>query len=117
MEKAESVNTMLTPASEKFIRRMLRFCAGPQAGFRLKVAPGGCSGFAAEFDLDAEPKSGEIVWEPSGLRIFLDAGSRLLLNGMIVDFVETLWQTGFVFTSQNMSPASGLVSVDSLLRR
>lgn len=35
----------LTPAAEKFVRRMVRFGgAGEDAGFRLTVSAGGCSG-------------------------------------------------------------------------
>lgn len=121
------MDTTLMPAAEKFIRRMLRFGAGPKAGFRLKVAPGGCAGLAAEFDVEAEPKPDDVVWEHAGLRIFLDAKSRLSLNGVTVDFAETLSHTGFVFARQGGArqggtlaacfPASALVPVDALVRR
>ena len=33
----------------------------------------------------------------SGMRFFLPAESRLLLEGVTIDFVETPMQTGFVF--------------------
>ncbi|MGZ9409354.1 MAG: iron-sulfur cluster assembly accessory protein, partial [Methylocystis sp.] len=33
----------LTPAAQKFIRRMIQFSANPGGGFRLMVSPGGCS--------------------------------------------------------------------------
>ena len=47
----------LTPAAEKFVRRMIRFCgAGEQAGFRLMVSAGGCSGLASEFTVEASPE-------------------------------------------------------------
>ena len=44
----------LTPAAEKFISRMVRFGgAGENAGFRLTVSAGGCSGLASEFSVEA----------------------------------------------------------------
>jgi len=112
----------LTPAAETFIRRMMRFNAADKAGFRLKVRPGGCSGFAVGFDLAVEPGSGEVVWERAGLRIFLDAESRLLLNGAKVDFQETSSEAGFVVIAEGQSPQAcgagpAFVPVQALMRR
>ena len=112
----------LTSAAEKFIRRMMRFNEDAKAGFRLKVRPGGCSGFSVEFDLAGEPGLDEVVWEHAKLRIFLDPASCLLLNEAVVDFVDSRSLTGFVITTpggtaQACSPASTLVPVDALIRR
>jgi iron-sulfur cluster assembly accessory protein len=112
-------NVELTPAAEKFIRRMMRFTANQEAVFRLKVTPGGCSGFAVEFDLADKPGANEVVWEHSGLRLAFDQKTRLLLNGGVVDFIESLSSTGFAVTipgvsSECCSPTSGLVSVEQL---
>jgi len=122
MSEAEQLSMELTPAAEKFIRRMLRCGTGSNAGFRLKVRPGGCSGLAVEFDLAGEPAANEIVWTTSELRIFLDRASCLLLNGAIVDFVDSRSHTGFVVTTpggtaQACTPSSAMVPVDALARR
>ena len=100
----------------------MRFNVDPKAGFRLTVRPGGCSGFAVAFDLAAEPASNEIVWEDAGLRIFLDAESRLLLNGATLDFEENLANTGFTVTNKSAAPqacgqGSTFVSVATLTGR
>ena len=42
-------NVTVTPAAEKFIRRMVRFSEHPEGGFRLTVSAGGCSGYNSEF--------------------------------------------------------------------
>jgi iron-sulfur cluster assembly protein len=112
----------LTPPAEKFIRRMMRCGTGSNFGFRLKVRSGGCSGLAVEFDLAAEPGADEVVWTRSDLRIFLDSASSLLLDGSVVDFLDSRSLTGFVVTTpgraaQACSPASTLVPVDSLVKR
>ena len=122
MAQANPIAIKLTPAAETFIRRMMRFNAASKAGFRLKVRPGGCSGFAVGFDLATEPGPGEVVWEQAGLRIFLDAESRLLLNGAKVDFQETHAETGFVVTTEGQSPqacgsGSAFVPVQILTQR
>ncbi|HKM60925.1 MAG TPA: iron-sulfur cluster assembly accessory protein [Acidisphaera sp.] len=87
----------LTPAAQKFFRRLLRFDGGPGSGLRLSVAPGGCSGLAAEFSVEAAPRPGDGVFEIDGVRLFLPAESRLLLDRVTVDFVDTPRQTGLVF--------------------
>jgi iron-sulfur cluster assembly accessory protein len=122
MTTATQVNTQLTPAAETFIRRFLRFAAGSEAGFRLKVAPGGCSGYATEFDLVDGPDAGDFVWVYEGLRIFLAADSRKFLDGATVDFVEDRSHTGLVIRTKGPAPAacgplSKLVPIESLMRR
>ncbi len=120
MSETKQISMELTSAAEKFIRRMMRCSSNSE--FRLKVRPGGCSGLAVEFDLAAEPGVNEIVWTHSALRIFLDNASCLLLNGAIVDFIDSRSLTGFVITTPGgtahaCAPASTLVPVDALVRR
>lgn len=88
----------LTPSAQKFIGRLIRFGGrGPDAGLRLSVSAGGCSGFNAEFEVEAAPRSGEQALVVDGVRLFLPAESRLLLDGVTVDFVETPTQSGLSF--------------------
>jgi iron-sulfur cluster assembly accessory protein len=122
MNETEKITMELTPAAEKFIRRMMRCASDANSGFRLEVRPGGCSGLAVEFDLAAKPGMNEFVWKHSDLRIFLDNASCLLLNGSVVDFIDSRSVTGFVVTTpggtaQACSTASTLVPVDALVRR
>jgi iron-sulfur cluster assembly accessory protein len=91
------MNFTLTPAAEKFIRFMLRADGGPGSGFRLAVAPGGCSGLSADIGVSAEPGPGEAIVERNGLKLFLNAESRLLLDGVTIDFADGAAQTGLVF--------------------
>lgn len=97
-------NLSLTPAAEKFIRRIVLYSGLPVgAGFRLLVSPGGCSGYSAEFSAEAQPQPGEQVLEVNGLRLFLPAESRLLLEGVTIDFVDTPTQSGLSFASPNQA--------------
>ncbi len=87
----------ITPAAEKFIRMMLRVDGGPGSGFRLAVAPGGCSGLSADISVKAAPEPGEAVVDRNGIKLFLSAESRVLLDGVTIDFSEAATQTGLVF--------------------
>jgi iron-sulfur cluster assembly accessory protein len=91
------MNFTITPAAQKFMRMMLRADGAAGSGFRLAVSPGGCSGLAADISVLAKPLAGDAVVERDGVRLFLPAESRLLLDGVTVDFADTPVQTGLVF--------------------
>lgn len=119
----------VTPAAEKFMRRMVRFSQHPAGGFRLRVSPGGCSGYASEFTVEATPLDGDSELAVNGLRLFLTAESRLLLDGVTVDFSDTPLQSGLTFFNPNAAahscatagdatpPAQATVSLASIKRR
>jgi iron-sulfur cluster assembly protein len=91
------MNIDFTPAAEKFIRRLVTFDGGPGYGLRLLVSPGGCSGMSAEFSVEPAPKDGEQVYAHPQFTLFLPVQSRLLLDGVTIDFKETATSTGFAF--------------------
>jgi len=125
------MNITITPSAEKFMRRMVRFNGGsPQAGFRLKVTAGGCSGLASEFTVEAALPPGDASVDCNGLKVFLPAESRLLLEGVTIDFSDTMGATGLTFYnpqaaahscgshgSASAPPALATVSVGSIKRR
>ena len=100
------MNFTLTPAAEKFIRFMLRADGAPGAGFRLAVTPGGCSGLSADIGVAATPGPGEAIVERNGLKLFLNAESRLLLDGVTIDFADGAAQTGLVFNDPKQTCCS-----------
>jgi iron-sulfur cluster assembly accessory protein len=108
----------ITPAAERFIRRMMRFESRPGSGFRLAVSPGGCSGLAAMFDVAPAPAADEKPGTGNGLTFVLSAETRLLLDQVTIDFVDTPSQTGFVFNdpkqgSCGCSSDETLVQIDT----
>lgn len=104
------MNVTVDQAAEKFMRRMVRFGgAGPAAGFRLVVKPGGCSGYAAEFSVEGAPLPGDAVLQLNGLKVFLPAESRVLLDGYTVGFSDTVAESGFTFHNP-VAPASACSS-------
>lgn len=95
-------NVTITPAAAKFINRIVRFSGlAAGAGLRLAVTPGGCSGYTSEFSAEAAPQAGEQTLDVGGVRLFLAAESRLLLEGITIDFTETATQSGLSFIDPN----------------
>jgi iron-sulfur cluster assembly protein len=87
----------MTPGAHKFIRRMIQFSVNPGGGFRLLVTPGGCSGLSAQFDVEAAPREGDQELLVDGLKFYLPAESRLLLDGVTIDFADSSTSGGLVF--------------------
>ena len=87
----------MTRSAERFIKMMLMADGGPLSGFRLAVSPGGCSGLSSEINIVDAPEPGDAVIERNGIRLFLPAESRILLEGVTIDFADTAAQTGLVF--------------------
>ena len=107
------MNITITAKAEKFMRRIVRFGGGPaDSGFRLTVTAGGCSGLAAEFAAEAAPKAGDVTLDWNGLKVFLPAESRLLLDGVTIDFVDTALESGLTFINPNAA-SCGCSSAES----
>lgn len=96
----------LTPSAARFMRMMVRCDGGPGAGFRLSVSPGGCSGLNADISVMNEPVAGDAVIELEGVKLFVPAESRILLEGVTVDFTDSAAKTGLVFHDPKGSSCS-----------
>jgi iron-sulfur cluster assembly accessory protein len=115
---------VITEGAETFMRRMTRFGGlGAEAGFRLVVTPGGCSGLSADFSIENEPQAGDETLVVNGLRVFVPAASAKLLSGVTIDFVDSRTQQGLTFfnpkapatCSDSARPA--VVQLSHLVRR
>jgi iron-sulfur cluster assembly protein len=111
-----TINMTVTQAAERFMKRMVRFSGLPNAdtaGFRLTVSPGGCSGYSSEFTVEAVPLEGDKPFVVNGLTLFLPAESRLMLEGVTVDFADTPTQSGLTFFNPNAGACGCSSSGDS----
>ena len=124
------MNITITEKAAGFTRRMIRFNGGAaNAGFRLVVSPGGCSGLNSSFTVETSPLEGDTVLDSLGIKVFLPAESRLLLEGVTVDFADTAMSTGLSFINPNphscacsssaagAPPQNATVSLSSIQRR
>lgn len=125
------MNIIITPKAETFIKRMIRFNGGTtEYGFRLLVSPGGCSGFNSSFTVENAPLEGDAVLACNGVKVFLPAESRIMLEGVTVDFADTPMSSGLSFIIPNAqacvcsssapsagsAPKTATVSIASLQR-
>ena len=79
----------------------------PGGGLRLGVKGGGCSGLSYFVDWADGPARLDQVIEKEGARVFVDPKSAMFLQGTVVDWQQTLMQTGFVFRNPNVKSSCG----------
>ncbi|MCJ2187510.1 HesB/IscA family protein [Novosphingobium beihaiensis] len=78
---------------------------GKPAILRLSVEGGGCSGFQYKFGLADAPDADDLIAETDGVRLVVDPVSLDLVNGCVVDFVDSLG--GSAFRVENPNAAAG----------
>lgn len=73
------------------------------AGVRVSVKGGGCSGLSYDLGFDTVERPGDHVFEHNGVRVYVDAKSLLYLVGTELDFTDGLNGKGFQFNNPNAS--------------
>jgi iron-sulfur cluster assembly accessory protein len=77
------------------------------AGLRVRVVPGGCSGFQYSLNIEEESRQGDFVLDEKGVRLFVDMFSAQYLNGVEIDYVTNVMGSGFTFTNPNATGSCG----------
>lgn len=74
---------------------------------RLAVHGGGCSGlqYSMAFEIKKGPMDKEFDF--NGLKVLVDPISMMYLNGVTVDYIETLEESGFKFDNPNVRSTCG----------
>ena len=100
---------MAITVSEKAVSKIRGLLADrnqPEAGLRVKVVGGGCSGLQYKMDLDVERPGGKVFGTPDA-KILVDRKSFLYLNGTELDYNEGLMQSGFSLHNPNVKRSCG----------
>ena len=93
----------LTPAASTAILRFIKGSETAIAGLRIFVEGGGCSGFKYGLRLEQKKSEDDFGFDLDGITLLVDPISRTMIEGLRVDFVDTLIQTGFKFNNPNAS--------------
>ena len=99
----------VTPTAATKIQALLSEEDKKQAGLRVFVQGGGCSGF--QYGLMIEEGEGDAesdrVFESNGVKLFVDPISIRYLTGAEVDFVDNLTGGGFTIKNPNAKSTCG----------
>jgi iron-sulfur cluster assembly protein len=80
---------------------------GVTGGLRLGVQGGGCSGLSYLFRFDPKPRTTDSVFEFDDVKVFVDPKSLLYLDGMTLDWKDTLMYSGFEFQNPHATKSCG----------
>ena len=89
-----------------------KFIAGEEglpdtSGLRVRVVPGGCSGFQYSLNIEEQSREGDFVIDEKGVRMFVDMFSAQYLNGVEIDYVSGVMGSGFTFKNPNATGSCG----------
>jgi iron-sulfur cluster assembly accessory protein len=106
---APSIELTVTPAAAEEIKK---FLAGEEdlpetAGLRVRVVPGGCSGFQYSLNIEEESKTGDFILDQQDIRLFVDMFSAQYLNGIVIDHATNMMGSGFTFENPNATGGCG----------
>jgi iron-sulfur cluster assembly protein len=98
----------ITPTAAQKVQDFIQeHAAGGEAGLRVAVLPGGCSGFQYGLNIEDAPEADDEVFEQAGVRVFVDPFSAQYLDGVEIDYVSSMMGSGFSFRNPNASGGCG----------
>ena len=74
---------------------------------RVAVVGGGCSGFSYHMAFDNQENPSDNVYEFEGVKLYVDQMSEMYLDGVQIDYIETLEGAGFKFNNPNVKSTCG----------
>ena len=107
MESTETILTLTPTAVEKVESFIEEHGAAEDAGLRVAVLPGGCSGFQYGLNVEDQPEADDEILELSGIRIFVDPFSVQYLEGVEIDYTTSMMGSGFTFRNPKATGGCG----------
>jgi iron-sulfur cluster assembly accessory protein len=98
----------LTPVAVTKVKEILTQQTPSPVGLRVAVVGGGCSGFSYHMAFEnAVNETSDNVYEFDGLKVLVDQMSEMYLDGVQVDYIETIEGSGFKFNNPNVKSTCG----------
>lgn len=97
----------VTPKAVEKIRAAFAREGIQEGGLRLGVLGGGCSGLSYQFKFETKPRPTDNVFDYDGVKVYVDPKSMVFLDGMTLDWKDSLIQSGFVFENPHAKRSCG----------
>lgn len=109
MLTAEETKTKSITVTPKAVDKIREAFAknGVTGGLRLGVLGGGCSGLSYQFKFDVKPRPTDQVFQFDDVQVFVDPKSMIYLDGMTLDWKDSLIHSGFVFENPHAKKSCG----------
>jgi len=96
----------ITEKAQNHMKNMLAE-RGKGEGIRVGVKPTGCSGYGYIIEYADTTNDDDSIIKIDNLDIIIDSKSKILLEGLEIDFVEEKIGTGLKFTNPNSKSVCG----------
>ena len=98
----------LTSTAVSKVKEIISQQSPVPVGLRVAVVGGGCSGFSHHMACENQVNaSSDNVYEFEGLKVLVDQMSEMYLEGVSIDYIETLEGSGFKFNNPNVKSTCG----------
>ncbi len=98
---------ILTESAKNAVSRFINNSETPVQGLRVSVSDGGCSGLQYGMMLEANPGVDDKVLDLGEIKVFIDPESFPVLDGVTVDFLDSMEGSGFKFDNPNATKSCG----------
>jgi len=97
----------LTPVAATKVKEIMTMQNPVPTALRVAVVGGGCSGFQYHMAFENQTNETDLEFDFSGLKVLVDQMSSMYLEGIEIDYVETLEGAGFKFNNPNVKSTCG----------
>jgi iron-sulfur cluster assembly accessory protein len=106
--REEREMVQLSPVAVTKVKEILLQQTPMPVGLRVAVVGGGCSGFSYHMAFEnAVNETSDNVYEFDGLKVMVDQMSEMYLDGVSIDYIETIEGSGFKFNNPNVKSTCG----------
>jgi iron-sulfur cluster assembly accessory protein len=98
---------VMTDKAVDKVKELLAEEAKQGYGLRVAVQGGGCSGFQYGLTFENAQRPNDHVLDMNGLKVYVDAMSGMYLEGVSIDYIDSLEGSGFKIENPNASGTCG----------
>ena len=102
------MNLNITDAAAAEVKKFMAEEELPsEGGLRVRVIPGGCSGFQYAMEIEEAPQEDDSVLDIKEIKVFVDMFSSQYLDNVEIDYVSSVMGSGFTFKNPNAAGGCG----------
>ena len=103
----ENFTIKLSGIAIKKVKEIMKAESKENELLRISVLAGGCSGYTYDLEVIPKAQDTDILMKQEGLEIAIDRESTEFINGIEIDFIDTLKESGFKFNNPNATKECG----------
>src|SRR5260370_31196338 len=100
--EAKEFMISLTPVASTKVKEIMQMQSPVPVALRVAVVGGGCSGFQYHMAFENQTNDTDELLDFDGLKVAVDQMSSMYLEGVKIDYIETLEVAGLKFNNPNV---------------